>query len=147
MGTECGPGCEDSSVELEREVRWLQRAAVKVEADLRRALGGEWSCRVDDAFILTLAGPAGTESLLLDDVSDNYFHLPEDHVSPEDLEGWREEDAHEAVATESLEALRALGVDGPRCRVHDQPLEACCFGWTCPEGHDGPLIGELGKGP
>jgi hypothetical protein len=120
----------------------LRESADRVSADLRAALGEGWSCSVDDELVLTVAGPAGTESVaLVADVQD--FFEPETTWSEEERAAALEQDADEVVASETLEALRALGIEGPLCPQHGRPMDACSSVWTCPEGHDGPFVGDL----
>ena len=129
---------------IERSLPHLRISAERVATDLRFALGDGWSCVVDDAFVLRVSGPSVTDQVALaTHVTD--LDEPDPTWSKAQLSSVLEEDADEAIAGEALEVLRAVGVTGPRCEEHGEPLGSCLSVWICPVGHDGPFVGDLGR--
>lgn len=129
---------------MERSLAHLRVSAERVTTDLRFALGDGWSCSVDETFVLIISGPSVAEAVALG------THVADlDEEDPTWSEAQRssvlEEDADETVAGEALEVLRSVGVTGPRCEQHGEPLGSCLSVWTCPTGHDGPFVGDLDR--
>jgi hypothetical protein len=129
---------------MDRDPALLRRSAQRLSADLQVALGDGWVCAVDESLVLTVTGPAGSESTLLErEVAD--FFVPDASWPEEQRVAALEEDADDVVASEALEVLRVLQVPGPVCPQHGEAFSSCSSVWVCPEGHDGPFIGELTK--
>jgi hypothetical protein len=82
------------------------------------------------------------ELVALDTEVEDFF-VPGSSWPAEQSAAALEQDADDIVASETLEALRVLDVEGPLCPQHRRPMDACSSVWTCPEGHDGAFIGEL----
>lgn len=129
---------------MERDLTLLRKSARRVTADLRFALGEGWTCTLDDVLVLTITGPEQSESALLDHQVEEFFAPHGSSPEAQRLAGL-EEDADDIVTSETLEILRVLGVSGPTCPQHGDPLSSCSSVWVCPAGHDGPFIGDLAK--
>lgn len=129
-----------------RDIAQVRAATLLVDADLRRVLGPEWSCAVDDDWVFTVSDGARVErSLLSDEVEDEAWYVDE-AWSPEVQKEALEVDAMEAVANEQLEVLRAMGDAQLTCPEHGVALGACQEVWLCnvrPD-HDVAFIGQLG---
>ena len=129
-----------------RDLAQVRAATEFVTADLRRVLGGSWSCRLDDDWVLTVSDGARTEaSLLTGEIEDEAWYVNE-RWSDEDQRAALDAEAGEAVATEVIELLRVLGAGPLRCPQHGAELGSCEGVWYCEgvTGHDVALIGRLG---
>jgi hypothetical protein len=131
---------------VDRELGRLQRAASLVQADLRRTLGGDWVCAVDEEFVLSISDGRDTEaSMLSRELQDAAWYVSADFSDAQQAAAL-DADADEAIADESLEVLRAMGVTWPVCAEHDRPMMSCEGGWICngKPPHAVAVVGDLG---
>lgn len=129
-----------------RDFDQVRAATELVAADLRRVLGGSWSCRLDDHWVLTVSDGARAEaSLLGSEVEDEAWYVNE-RWPEEEQRAALDAEAGEAVATEVIELLRVLGAGPLTCPQHGAELGSCEGVWYCEgaTGHDVALIGRLG---
>lgn len=129
-----------------RDLAQVRAATRLVAADLRRALGEPWSCRLDDDWALTVSDGVRTESSLLNSrVEDEAWYVNE-RWSEEEQRAALEAEAGEAVATEVVELLRVLGAGPLTCPQHGSRIGTCEGVWHCEgaSGHDVALVGRLG---
>lgn len=114
-----------------RDLQRLRAAAERVVEDLNRTLDGPWRCDVSDEYIVTIDGPAGSESSALHpEVEDEAWYVRPD-ASEEEQEAGFEADAEEAVAQEVLELLEVLGIGWPICPEHGPQVGVCEGVWFC----------------
>ena len=130
---------------VQRDVRRLRDAALRVQRDLRRASGDAWECAVDGDYVLTLRRADATESVMLErDLEDEAWYVRAE-FSDEQQASALDADADDVVASEAIEVLRVLGWSAPLCGDHNKPLSVCSGVWLCegPPGHDVAVVGEL----
>jgi hypothetical protein len=130
--------------DVQRQIERLRRMASRMADDLNRTMSQEWSCSVDDKYVLTVRNAEREETVLLDrDVAvDNW---PQEAWSTEHIEETLEDDAAEMLAEEVSEVLRLWDIEWPVCAEHDQAMGCCSSVWFCngPPYHDISLVGQL----
>lgn len=129
---------------MRRDLALVRAATDLVAADLRRALGPPWACRVDDDWVLAISDGPRTEVSLLDREVDDEQWFVNAHWSAEQQRGALAVEATEAVASEALEMLRVLDAGPLTCPTHGSGLDACEGVWFCGGGHDVAFVGRLG---
>jgi hypothetical protein len=97
-------------------------------------------------MVLRVSDGERTEHVALErDVEDEEWFVPADATAA-DVEDGLAADADEVIASETAEALRALGLHWPLCAAHERVLTSCSGVWTCdgPPDHDVAVVGSLG---
>jgi hypothetical protein len=131
---------------VERELGRLQLAASLVQADLRRTLGGDWVCAIDQDFVLSISDGRDTEaSMLSRELQDPAWYVNPDLTDAQQADTLDAE-AAEAVADEALEVLEVMGTAWPLCAEQERPMTSCSGEWLCPgkPPHAVALVGDLG---
>lgn len=130
---------------MERELRRLRNAAAALEADLRRNVSNEWTCRVGDDYALLVSEGARTATLLIPvDVDEEAFQ--EEAFAAPYRDASLDDDATEAVFDAVVHTMRTWGLTPPQCQVHGLALDPIGGVWFCPSKppHDVALLGSLG---
>ncbi len=127
-----------------RELDRLRRVADWLSDDLNRRVPQEWSCRVEDDYVLVVRTQEREERVALDQevaVAD----WPVEAWAPEFRESTLDDDACEMLTEEVGEVLRLWDIEWPTCTEHGRPLGCCSSVWFCngPAYHDVAPVGQL----
>jgi hypothetical protein len=131
---------------VQREIGKLRLSAARAEADLNGTLDGSWTSTIDDRYVLTISNGEVTEfGRIPSHIEDEDWYIKPDQTLEERATALQA-DADEAVATEAIEILRAVGILWPTCPQHCKQLWNCMGWWGCngPESHDIARLGSLG---
>lgn len=128
---------------MRRDIDRLRQAAAGLTSDLRRTLGGDWSCSVQDTYMLIIVGPGVHEEVALKQaIEDADWYVRPDWSHEQQAVAFAA-DAEDAVANKVIEVFEGLGRAWPTCPQHGA-VGNCDGAWYCPSPeHDMGMVGDL----